>query len=151
MVVDSRAKLSQAVVQALADRPASARATVFGLIGDLGSGKTAFVQALARILGITGPVTSPTFVIQKIYPLERVNQRYPWRQLIHLDCYRLERSAELSALGWSDWVRDPANLILVEWAERVTTLLPRDSTLITFTVINPTTRKLTSHSVNEKN
>src|ERR1700733_3565857 len=70
------------------------KACVVGLYGDLGSGKTTFTQAVAKILGITEVVNSPTFVIEKIYKLE--HERF--EHLIHIDAYRLEKSSELEKL-----------------------------------------------------
>ncbi|MEK7650814.1 MAG: tRNA (adenosine(37)-N6)-threonylcarbamoyltransferase complex ATPase subunit type 1 TsaE [Patescibacteria group bacterium] len=94
-------------------------ATVVGLSGDLGSGKTAFTQALARELGISEPITSPTFVLEKIYKLE--NQKFG--KLIHVDAYRLEGGAELLKLGFAELLQDKSNLIIIEWVERVREIL----------------------------
>src|SRR3989344_6867263 len=66
-------------------------ATVVGLYGDLGSGKTAFTQATAKCLGVKEAVTSPTFVIEKIYKLDRQN----FEHLIHIDAYRLGSGNEI--------------------------------------------------------
>ena len=94
-------------------------ATVIGLFGDLGSGKTTFTQALARELGVTEDVTSPTFVIEKIYflkdnqkPAENSlrltktnhSENIPpiFEKLIHIDAYRLESGAELANLGFAE-------------------------------------------------
>ncbi len=90
-------------------------ATVVGLYGDLGAGKTAFTKGIAKALGITDEITSPTFVIEKIYPLTN-NTNYD--RLIHIDAYRLERSEELLHLGWKDITHDPRNLILIEWQKK---------------------------------
>ncbi|MDP2650016.1 MAG: tRNA (adenosine(37)-N6)-threonylcarbamoyltransferase complex ATPase subunit type 1 TsaE [bacterium] len=106
----------------------SERATILALHGDLGAGKTAFTQALARELGITETVVSPTFVIMKVYDLS--GQIY--ERLIHIDAYRLDDARELSVLGWSDMIQEPGNLIVVEWAERVKDILPIDATHIYF-------------------
>ncbi len=91
-------------------------ALIVGLSGHLGAGKTAFVKAVAKSLGVTEDVTSPTFVIMKLY---EINAASPWKRLIHIDAYRLERAEELEALGWEQLVADKNNLILVEWPENV--------------------------------
>lgn len=70
-------------------------ATVVGLSGDLGAGKTAFTKCIAKSLGVEDTVTSPTFVIEKIYELQ--NQKFT--HLIHIDAYRLDKSDELLNLG----------------------------------------------------
>lgn len=97
-------------------------ATVVALYGDLGAGKTTFVQHLAKALGVAEPVTSPTFVIQKIYPLER--QRFS--RLVHVDAYRLEDEHELAVLGWSRLLQDSTALVVVEWANLIPNMLPEE-------------------------
>jgi tRNA threonylcarbamoyladenosine biosynthesis protein TsaE len=101
-------------------------ATVVGLYGDLGAGKTTFTQSVAHALGVEETVVSPTFVIEKIYELpksENVPQKFT--HLIHIDAYRLEQSSELIRLGWQDITTDPDNLILIEWSERVADIMPK--------------------------
>lgn len=95
-------------------------AKVVGLYGNLGVGKTFFTQFVARNLGIEEQLVSPTFVIEKIYPLE--NKKFS--HLIHIDAYRLEKSEELLKLGWEKIISDPKNLILIEWPERVANIMP---------------------------
>ncbi|MEK9131903.1 MAG: tRNA (adenosine(37)-N6)-threonylcarbamoyltransferase complex ATPase subunit type 1 TsaE [Patescibacteria group bacterium] len=103
-------------------------AVTLGLYGDLGAGKTNFTQAIAQALGVVEVVSSPTYVIQKIYKLN--NQ--PFDHLIHIDAYRLLKSAELSALGWAEIIANPKNLVLVEWPERVLEVMPQGHIKITF-------------------
>jgi tRNA threonylcarbamoyladenosine biosynthesis protein TsaE len=117
--------------------PKQGTATVVGLSGDLGSGKTTFTQALARHLGVQETVTSPTFVIEKIYQLPNGQ---PFKHLIHIDAYRLSDGRELLNLGWAEIVSDPGNLILVEWSERVQDILPENSLEIQFQFIDEQTR-----------
>ena len=114
-------------------------ATVVGLRGNLGSGKTTFVQCVAKILGVHESVTSPTFVLVKTYPLNA--KRYTL--LIHIDAYRLERGEELLKLGWNDLAKNPDNLILLEWPERVADILPQKNyTEISFEFVDDVTRKI---------
>ena len=109
-------------------------ALVVGLSGHLGAGKTAFVKLLAKELGVEEEVTSPTFVLMKIYEVDqkfKVHEQQresaeasskiqiPWNRLIHIDAYRLERREELEALDWENLVADKNNLILIEWPENV--------------------------------
>jgi len=95
-------------------------ALVVGLYGNLGAGKTAFTKCIAEAFGIEETVTSPTFVIEKIYELTSEN----FTHLIHIDAYRLEKSEELVNLGWQKIISDPKNLILIEWPERVADIMP---------------------------
>ncbi len=113
-------------------------ATVLALQGDLGSGKTTFVQALARAYGVTEHVTSPTFVIQKIYPLK--NQVFD--RLVHIDAYRMESAHELDVLGWQELMRDAKALVCIEWPERVPGLIPDTAQRINFTCVDETTRRV---------
>lgn len=90
-------------------------ALVVGLSGHLGAGKTAFVKAVASKLGVKEEITSPTFVIMKIYEIKNPN----WQRLIHIDAYRLEKREELEVLQWEKLIADKHNLIIIEWPEKV--------------------------------
>lgn len=114
-------------------------ATVVALHGDLGAGKTAFVQAAAKLLGVTATVNSPTFIIEKIYELPPPNK---FHNLVHFDCYRLERPEEAVHLNWAEQVSDPGNLIFIEWPERIASLLPGNTHHLAFTFINETEREI---------
>ena len=95
-------------------------ALVVGLSGHLGAGKTAFTKAVATLLGVEEEVTSPTFVIMKVYGINpKAEVDVPWKRLVHIDAYRLERREELGALDWEKLVADKNNLILMEWPENV--------------------------------
>jgi tRNA threonylcarbamoyladenosine biosynthesis protein TsaE len=91
---------------------------VLALHGDLGAGKTTFVRGLARALGITEPVTSPTFNLYTLYEGER--------KLLHLDAYRLESGADLDALMLEDFLTSPWCLA-VEWPERIKDAIPAEA------------------------
>ena len=112
------------------------KATVVGLQGELGAGKTHFVKALGQMMGIEDHIISPTFVIMKMYDINpSTSSGQAWhrfRKLIHIDAYRLESESELLNLGWEKLVEDPLNLILIEWPERVEGLIPRGSKRIIF-------------------
>lgn len=89
--------------------------------GDLGMGKTAFTRGLARGLGYTGRVTSPTFTIVNEY-LGRV-------PLFHFDVYRLEDSDALYDIGWDDYL-DRGGVCAVEWSENIADALPEDTVFV---------------------
>lgn len=89
--------------------------TVIAFTGDLGAGKTAFVRGLARGLGVTDRVTSPTFTIVNEYEGGRL-------PLFHFDMYRLGSSEELFDIGWEDYLRR-GGVCAVEWSERVSDAL----------------------------
>jgi tRNA threonylcarbamoyladenosine biosynthesis protein TsaE len=91
---------------------------VIVLAGDLGAGKTTFVQGLAVGLGIVEKVTSPTFILMKEY----LGGRFP---LMHMDIYRLGRVQEVIDLGYDEFL-DPSYVVAVEWGDMVEALLPKD-------------------------
>jgi len=115
--------------------------TIVALKGDLGSGKTVFVKGAAVALGVREVVTSPTFVIEKRYPLP---DGALWKRLVHIDAYRLESEEELKTISWHDIATDPNNLIMVEWPEQVGTGVPERAHWLTFTTIDETTRTIES-------
>lgn len=84
------------------------------LEGELGAGKTTFVQGLAEGLGITRRLTSPTFALMNVYPVRHAALSH----LVHVDLYRLTSADNLTALDLDRWVSDPTALLVVEWPER---------------------------------
>ncbi len=115
----------------VADGPA-----VLALSGDLGSGKTTFMQVVARMLGVTEVVVSPTFVVMKHYVLPTENSVFT--DLYHLDAYRIEDEDEMRPLGFSELLALPRALIAIEWAERIASLLPENTTKLSFHITGDT-------------
>lgn len=110
---------------------------IIALYGDLGVGKTAFTQGLARGLGVKEVVNSPTFVIIKIY-----NSKQKKLKLCHIDAYRLENEKDLVAIGINDYLSDPQTVTVIEWADKVEKMLPDKAIKIFFKSINQETRKI---------
>jgi tRNA threonylcarbamoyladenosine biosynthesis protein TsaE len=100
---------------------------VIGLIGDLGAGKTVFAKGLASGLGIRQKITSPTFVLMRVYPIKKKDIK----NLVHIDAYRLKSTADLEAIGAEEYMNDPEAIVLIEWADRVVEIMPKNVTLIT--------------------
>ncbi len=90
---------------------------VLALSGELGSGKTAFVKALAKVFGIKKTVTSPTFVLMNVYTFPK--KYHNALQLCHIDAYRLKSAKDLEILGTEEYVGDPTTITAIEWPERV--------------------------------
>jgi tRNA threonylcarbamoyladenosine biosynthesis protein TsaE len=93
-------------------------ASLIALMGNLGAGKTVFVKALAEALGVKDNVTSPTFVLMKIYD----TKHDIIKKLVHVDCYRLEGKEDLVDIGLSEYIEDPNTLVVVEWADKISNL-----------------------------
>jgi tRNA threonylcarbamoyladenosine biosynthesis protein TsaE len=103
-------------------------ATIVALSGELGAGKTTFVQALGKELGITDTMQSPTYVLMKSYPISYKN----FTRLIHIDAYRLKNASEFAALKLEAFLHDSHALICVEWPERVAGALPKPDITVKF-------------------
>lgn len=101
-------------------------AIVIELIGDVGTGKTTFTRGLALGLGIKEPVTSPSFTISKQYALPNAGR------LIHYDFYRLPDPGLMSE-DLAENLQNPNNIIVIEWGESVTSLLPKNHHTIKIT------------------
>jgi tRNA threonylcarbamoyladenosine biosynthesis protein TsaE len=113
--------------------------TCIGLSGELGAGKTALTQALAKILRVKEHVTSPTFVIAKSYPASHPR----FKTLIHIDAYRIESKKELEHIGWEEMLTKPETLIVVEWPERIEDALPTGMLRATLTITGEDVRECT--------
>lgn len=101
------------------------------LSGDLGAGKTTFAQGLLKGLKVKGPYTSPTFVIMKKYETN----------IYHFDAYRVGVKDILN-LGWEEIIEDKNNVIIIEWAERIRRIIPKDALWIQIESIGEDKRKL---------
>ncbi len=106
-------------------------AFVFALKGDLGSGKTTFLQGFAKGLGIKEKITSPTFVIMKKY-----------ENFYHIDCYRIYKSKEILDLGFKNIIGNPKNIVAIEWTERIKKILPKNTIWLNFEFLDKNKRKI---------
>ena len=122
------AGVAEEVIGIYEERQNKSEAFVLALHGDLGAGKTTFMQLLAGKLGVAEQVTSPTFVIMKKYPIDegRITQ------LVHIDAYRIEDVDEMLPLRFSEELTEKDTIIGIEWAENIAPLLPADTLHLTF-------------------
>lgn len=97
---------------------------VYGLIGELGSGKTTFTKALGKALGIRQNISSPTFVMMQQFELP------DGRFLYHLDLYRVKNFDEVKSLGITEWWGHPKTITVIEWADKILDQLPDHTNLI---------------------
>ena len=108
--------------------------SVVAMYGDLGAGKTAFVRGMAKGMGLSCRVSSPTFTI--------VNEYLGERELIHFDMYRLSSADELFDIGWEDYLSRGA-VCAVEWSENVQDAFFGDEVVVRIEKLNDTDRKIT--------
>jgi len=107
---------------------------VLALTGELGSGKTCLVKGIAAGLGVTQEVTSPTFTIIHEYRGGRL-------PLVHVDLYRLDKLSEAVNIGIEDYLNGPG-VTVIEWAERIESLLPANTQRIRLSVVDENTRNI---------
>lgn len=88
------------------------------MYGDLGTGKTTFIKGVAKFFEIKEEIVSPTFLIQKTY---KINKKCNFKNLIHIDAYRIEELRELQTIRWDNYSKDKENLIFIEWPEKMQT------------------------------
>jgi len=114
-------------------------AFVIALKGDLGGGKTTFLQGFAAGLGVKEKILSPTFNIYKKYKIKNeLNLVY----FYHFDCYRIEKPKEVLNLGFKKIISNSQNIVAVEWAEKIKDILPSSTQWINFDFINKTARAI---------
>lgn len=118
--------------------PEERGARVISLRGDLGAGKTTFAKLFGKHLGVKEEVQSPTFLILKKY--KTFNPFFEY--FFHIDAYRLEKEEELSKLGLREILANPKNIVLIEWPEKVPTILPADTFQIFFFHVSESEREI---------
>jgi tRNA threonylcarbamoyladenosine biosynthesis protein TsaE len=113
-----------------------------GLVGELGSGKTTFTQGFAQGLGIKKRVISPTYILIREYQLKG-----RFKAFYHVDLYRLEErvSEEAKEMGIFDLWEKEGNIVLIEWAEKISDIIPENAYEINFEVVDEQERKITIH------
>ncbi len=118
--------------------PHAERATLVTLSGDLGAGKTTFTQSVAKELGVSEHVTSPTFVLAKSYVLPNS----VFKKLVHIDAYRLTEGKDLVPLAFDEVMSDADTLVLLEWPEMVADTLPAPDIAISLSVLDTNSRSI---------
>lgn len=134
-VITDSAVATQKLGQQLAQRLKGGE--TIGLIGELGSGKTTFVQGLAKGLGIKKRIISPTFVFIRPHSL-------PAKQgvLYHVDLYRIGGSDEVRGLGLEEIWSEPRNIVVIEWAEKIKKILPEKTIKAFFEYLGKNKRRI---------
>ena len=109
--------------------------TVLCLDGELGVGKTLFVRALARTLGVESDVTSPTFNLMNIYEAAC--------PIVHFDLYRITSEEELEDIGFYEYAEATEGIVLIEWAEKFLDAMPADHLSVRIEALNDEERQFT--------
>lgn len=111
------------------------------LVGDLGSGKTTFIQGFAQGLGIKQRIISPTFILVRMYQLPG---RGIFESFYHIDFYRITQDPykEARNLGLSDILSKKGNIVVIEWGEKIKNILPKGSYWIEFENLGEESRKI---------
>ena len=110
---------------------------VFSFVGELASGKTTFIKGILKGLKFDKPVTSPTFTLVNEY-----DAKFP---VIHIDCYREDEQERWIKLGMNDYM-DEENVVIIEWADKMKSLLPVNTIQIQFSHKSITSREITLSS-----
>lgn len=114
------------------------KALVVALVGELGSGKTTFLQGFAKGLGIKEKILSPTFVILKKF--QPPSSKF--QALYHIDCYRIKKPKEILRLGFKEIISNPKNIVVVEWANKIKKIIPASTFWIEFRFFSKNTREI---------
>lgn len=146
-------KLGESLARKILKRsPRRSGATVFALRGDLGSGKTTFIQGFLRGLGLRRGGASPTFILMRRHALPSLptppkhplglrrldakasagRRHEQFKNVYHVDAYRVKKAGELLELDFGEILADARNVVLIEWAEKVKKILPKNVTWIKF-------------------
>lgn len=111
---------------------------LIALSGNLGAGKTVFVRALAKALKVKEKITSPTFVLMKVYDIKHKNAN----KFVHVDCYRLRGQDDLYDIGLGDYLNYDNIIVAVEWADKIVNL-PDRTIRVDIKAIDNDKRKIT--------
>lgn len=121
-------------------------AFVIALRGELGSGKTTFIQGLAKGLYIRKSILSPTFVIMRRYTISNKIWR-DYKNFYHFDCYRINNAKEILSLGFANIVSDQHNIVAIEWPEKIKKALPKNTLSLKFKHLGGSKREIKASSI----
>ena len=133
-------KLGEILAKEILFSPLRKKAFVLGLKGDLGGGKTTFLQGFAKGLGIKDKILSPTFILMRKFKIE--NCKLKIENFYHIDCYRIEKPKEILKLGFKKIVSNPKSIVAIEWADRIQKILPKEAIILKFCFVGLNKRKI---------
>ena len=121
-------------------RGSGSGAIILALHGNLGGGKTTFLQGFAKGLGVKEKILSPTFVMMKHFKFKISNLKFT--DFYHIDCYRMNNAKDIIELGFNDIIKNPCNIVAIEWPEKIKKFLPKNLIKIDFKFIDEKTREI---------
>ena len=121
-------KIAYGLAKKIAISKINSFAKILVLTGNLGAGKTTFVQGFAQGLGVKQRIVSPTFLIFRSYKLS--SEIY--KKLYHVDAYRIKKNRELLDLGFKEILSESRNIVLIEWGDKIKKILPPKTIWIKF-------------------
>jgi len=104
---------------------------ILALEGELGGGKTTFLKGLAKGLGIKENILSPTFILIRRFNI----QNSKFKNFYHIDCYRIKERKEILKLGLKKILRDSKNIVAIEWANKIKSILPKETIFLNFKIL----------------
>lgn len=131
-------KIGQDLAKKILILPSQKKAFIIGLTGELGAGKTCFLQGFALELGIKEKILSPTFIIFRRFAVENAK----FKNFYHFDCYRIKNEKEMSLLGFEKIISDANNIVALEWPGRIKKLLPKNFLDIKFDFVDKDKRSI---------
>lgn len=131
-------KIAENLARCILQKPLTKKALILTLDGELGSGKTTFLQGFAKGLGLKQKILSPTFIIMQKFPISN----FQFSNFYHIDCYRIKKPKEILELGFKEICNNPQNIIAIEWAEKIYPILPKDIIEIQFNFVSKNIRQI---------
>ena len=139
-------KIANILAQEILGTKLKKTALVLALEGELGAGKTTFLQGFARGLGIKEKILSPTFVIMRKFKIRK--KSCDFANFYHIDCYRIGKAKEILDLGFREIILNPRNIVAIEWADRIKKILPKNTLALKFKFIDKLKREIVVKSNN---
>ena len=135
--------ISEKILDKISKTIKTGNAKILAFSGDLGSGKTTITTEIGKHLGIKNKIISPTFVIMKIYEVDKKSKYHLFfKKLIHIDAYRFDEENDILKIGWQEIQKDKDNLIIIEWPERIAKHLNKDTYFIKLEHVDKNTRSI---------
>lgn len=136
-------ELARKIIKSAKRKKNPTHATVIGLAGELGAGKTSFTRSFLRALGARGKISSPTFVLMKKHATKDSHYSHGF----HVDAYRIRGSKEMAHLGFRQIIKDPRHIVLIEWADKIRRIMPKGTIWIRFEHLKGNKRRITAKGI----